>query len=257
MEISATLETIRTIYKELFTIRFVHAGYGFPRTPVISEDIIIEPDENTKQFFHNFNMGYHFSSDTLLCFLHTDLVAPPAREPQKPHLSFIGDVRLRFLIKNTTDFTRKSYAVSTGSKWVYLFSNKINNVLPANPPAIPVDLVFLSKQFENHSIAKDYQEGTIVRKGGQLYAALKTVLAADTIPETDTNSWKPIGPMEQLVNNADLENVNTVEADEKCFGVIDIYNTGTSSTSYDLFEAGPDQKLRSPIYTIPFKIKEL
>lgn len=253
MIISGTIETIRTIYKELFTIKFVHTGYDFPNPSVISENIIIEPDKDTKQFFDNFNISYRFSSDTFLCFLRTRLVTPPAREPQKVYLKFIGDVRLRFLIKSGTGFLKKTYVVTAGSKLVYQFSNKIKNTLPATPgtPAI----AFLSKKIELHSIAKDYQGGTIVSKGGQLYASLKSVLAADSIPETNTDFWKPIGPMEQLVNNADLEPVEIAEADEKCFGVIDIYNTGTISNMYDLFEAGPDQKLRSPVYTIPFKLK--
>ena len=257
MIISGTKDTISTIYKELFTIRFVHDGYGFLRSSTISENIVVEPDKITNDFLSSFKMGYRFSNDTFLCFLQTDLVAPPAKAPQKPHLKFQGDVRLRFLIKSGAEFFRRTYVVRAGSKSVYLFSNKNNNVLPANPPARPFDTVFLNKDIETHSTTKNYQPSTIVRKSGQLYVSLKSVLEVDSIPETNTDFWKAIGPMEQLVNNADLENVAAIGGDEKSFGIIDIYNTGTISNSYDLFESGPEQKLRSPVYTIPFKVKEI
>lgn len=254
MTISATIETVRTIYKELFTIKLVHTGYGFPRASVVSENISIEPDKDTTEFFSNFNMNYRFSSDTFLCFVHTDLVTPPARLPQKPHINFPDNVRLRFLIKGGTGFFKNTYVVTAGSKWVYQFSNKINNTIPATP-GIPL-VAFLSKEIELHSNAKDYQAGTIVKKGAKLYASLKSVLAAAGIPETNTEFWKPIGPVKQFVNNADIVQATTVEADEKCFGVIDIYNNGTTG-DYDLFETGPGQRLKSPVYTLLFKGKEI
>jgi hypothetical protein len=53
------------------------------------------------------------------------------------------------------------------------------------------------------------------------------------------------------VNGDDLKTVAAVNADENCFGVIDIYNSGEVNNSYDLF-SGVNENLNNPAYSIRF-----
>jgi hypothetical protein len=80
-------------------------------------------------------------------------------------------------------------------------------------------------------------------------------LAANGIPLTDLLYWtKPI-PFEQVVNNADLKDTATVTPDKNCFAVVDVYNSGTVNSSYNIL--GTSEKLfnPAPAFTIKFESK--
>ncbi len=119
-------DIIRTIYKELFTIKFLHSGYGFPRPTFIASSINIEPDEATQNLFVNYNMGYRFSNDMLICFIRTNLFSPPNAEPKIPYIKFPGEVKFRFLIDASSDFLNKTDVAAAGAKQAYQFTNQIN-----------------------------------------------------------------------------------------------------------------------------------
>lgn len=53
------------------------------------------------------------------------------------------------------------------------------------------------------------------------------------------------------VNSDDLKPVSLIDADEKCFGVIDIYSNGAINNAYELF-SDANETLIDPAYSIRF-----
>lgn len=192
-------------------------------------------------------MNYGFYDNTLVCFIQCKPFNPPTPEPKIPSVEIDGDIKIRFLIKNSSDFFSKTYIVPAGNKKVYQFSNKIDNTGGGT--------VFLTGPVENHVIAKDYDGGTVVQEGGSLYSSLKAVVAADNIAISDVAFWKKLQSTEQVVNNADLQDAAAVGADDSCFAVLDMYNTGTVNNSYNLFDASEKLFDPPPSFTIKFEGK--
>lgn len=244
---AGSVDTINLLYQELFSVRFLHTGYGTPVSNMLSKSIWMSPDANTQKLFAGFDMGYRMLGDTLVCFIRSLLFAPPATDPKVPFNRFTGDVRIRFLIFASQDFMNRTEVVATGKNQVYQFTNRIDNVISSD--------IFISRPIGLYNASNDYDAGTIVQQGGQLFVALQPILGSENIPITDVAFWREISPVEQLVNNADLEEPASIELEEACFAVIDIHNNGTTNNSYDLFVAGPDNQLRSPVYSIRFKSK--
>ncbi|CAL1517144.1 hypothetical protein [Chitinophaga sp. MM2321] len=120
------MEVISTIYKQLFTVKMLHPGYDPARQRFISSAIQLEPDQQTKELFTSYSMGYRFFSDTLICFVRSKLFAPPAAEPKVPYTRVSGDLLIRFLMQVSTDFLDRTVVVAAGAKRVYRFSNKVN-----------------------------------------------------------------------------------------------------------------------------------
>ena len=208
------IESINSIYRPLFTVKFLHAGYETPKENFFSEGISIIPDMETTSLFTDYKMDYRFFNNTLICFIQCALFNPPSTEPKVLSFKIDGNIKIRFLLKNSSDFLAKTYVTATGSKKVYQFSNRINNTGGGN--------IFLTAPVENHVTAKDYDTGTIVQDGGDLYTSLKSVKAADNIVITNNNFWRQVEPVEQVANNADLQDAATVNADKNCFAVIDM-----------------------------------
>jgi hypothetical protein len=192
-------------------------------------------------------MNYRFYTNTLTCFMQCAMFNPPTPEPKIPSIKIDGDIMLRFLLKSKDDFLGKTYVAAAGSKTVYQFTNKVNNASGGN--------VFLSAPVESHVNAKDYQAGTVVKDGVNLYASLTSVKAADNIAISNGSYWKQLQAVEQVVNNADLQDAATVNADDKCFGVIDMFNSGTSNSSYNLFDVSEKLFDPAPVFTIKFESK--
>lgn len=238
-------ETVRTIYQELFSVRFVHSGYENPQEDFINKGIRIVPDKDTTLFFSNYKMEYRFYTNTLVCFIECVLFNPPAPEPKVPLLTIPADMHIRFLVTSSSDFAANTFVVAAGSTNTYQFTNKINHISSG--------LVLLTAPVENYSISNDYEIGTLVQDGGHLYTAVKTVAAADTIPITNTAFWKQLSAVEQVVNNADLQSNATVKSDTVCFAVIDIYKSGTTNNDYQLFDINDQLFHPAPEFVVPFK----
>lgn len=238
-------ETVSTIYRELFVIRFVHPAYETPQKSFIDQHLFIETDTKTTEFFKNNRVRYQFFQNTLTCFVETTPFNPPTAEPKIPLVVMPADMSIRFLVKSSSDFLSKTYVAATGSKDTYRFSNQVNNTGGG--------LTLITNPVENHSAAKDYPAGTIVKSGTNLFAALKTVLASAGIPLSNTLFWKQITGVEQVVNNADLQSNTTVKADAICFAVIDIQRAGVTINSYKVLGAGDKLFNPAPVFTIKFK----
>jgi hypothetical protein len=119
-------DIIDLICKELFTVKFLHNAYEPLRKSSIAENIDIEPDQATKNLFNNHSLGYRLVNDTLICFIRTELLSPPGPDPKSPYIKFDGTVLIRFLVKASTDFFKKTNVVSTGARQVYQFGNQVN-----------------------------------------------------------------------------------------------------------------------------------
>ena len=118
-------DIIDLLCKELFTVKFLHNGYGPLRKNFIAEDIAIEPDEATSKLFVNHYLGYRFIGDTLICFARIEpLLSPPV--PASPYIKFTGAFRIRFLLKASSSFLGKTIVAAVGAKQVYQFSNQAN-----------------------------------------------------------------------------------------------------------------------------------
>ena len=181
------MDIVRTIYKELFTVKILHSGYGAPRPNLIAGSIALEADEETKTLFNNYYLGYRFFGDTLICFMRI-----AASLPAVPYLKFPGDVRIRFRMNASVDFLSKTVVDAAGAKQVYQFTNQVN-----------------------------------IGTGG--FISMHT----------------------QGVNSDDLKNVNVVNADKICFGVVDVNTSTVVNSSYAIF-SGVNQQLISPNYSIRF-----
>lgn len=239
------MDVISTIYKELFQIKLIHKAFTSVSGNQIFEQLNALPDEATQQLFDRLSIGYKCVNDTIICFIQSQLVAPPAKEPKKPFVNITGNVRFRFLLSASNGFFNKTYIAKTGSKVVYYFTNKINNVQSSKP--------YLSNIVATHDITKSYDAETIVSSAGEPYVTLQPVNSADAIALSNANFWKKILPLETVVNNADLANTTSVNPAKNCFAVIDVFNSGTTNASYNLF--GGAKEILSPIYVLPFKSK--
>lgn len=125
-------DIIRTTYKELFSVKFLHSGYGFSHKNAIADSIYPEPDEATRKLFVNHSIGYRFFTDTLICFIRTlktqlsPPLSPPANETNVPYIKFSGNAMIRFLINTSTVFLDKTEVAATGARQVYQFTNQTN-----------------------------------------------------------------------------------------------------------------------------------
>jgi len=119
-------DSVRITYKELFTVKFIHTGYGILRHNSISDSMGLEPDEESKKLFQNYNIAYKFFNDTLACFIRTKSLSLSPPGPQAPYVKFTGGERIRFLINVTTDFFSFTDVTTAGAKQVYLFNNRTN-----------------------------------------------------------------------------------------------------------------------------------
>jgi len=241
------IESVDYIYRPLFTVKFLHSAYRTPTEDFFSDAITISTDKDTATFFTNHKIGYRFYNDTLICFMQCILFNPPAPNPKIPSIKIGGKTSFRFLLQTQDDFFDSTYVAAAGKKKIYQFTNKINNAGGGN--------LFLTAPVENHVVAKNYDTGTIVQDGGNLYVCIKKVIAADNIAILNGNFWNQLQALDQVVNNADLQDAATVNADENCFAVIDMYNNGTTNASYDLFGVNEELFDPAPAFTIKFKSK--
>lgn len=240
-------ETVQTIYQELFTVKFEHPGFETPNENFMSRVINVVPDTVTRALFSQYKIQYRFYTNTLVCFIECVLVSPPNPEPKIPFLTVPTALQMRFLVQVAGDFAGRTYVVAAGSSKTYQVSNTINNTGGG--------FLFLTAPVETYSSGNDYDIDTIVQNGPNLFAALKTVLAADGIPITNAVFWKQLFGISQVMNNADLMSNSTVRADSICFAVIDIHKTGTTNNSYKIFDASDHLFKPAPGFTIRFKSK--
>lgn len=239
------MDSIKTIYTELFNVKLEHKAYSSAKGNSIFNEVRATPDDNTRALFTRYDMDYRCIDNRIVCFMRSEPLSPPAKEPKKTYVLLVEAFRVRFLLKVTRSFIEKTQVASAGVKTVYYFTNKINNVQSSNK--------FITKVMENFNAANSYDAGTIVNSAGASFAALQPIKSADLIAITNTAFWKKLLPVEQVVNNADLQDIAVVNPSESCFAVVDIFNTGTINTTYNLF--GSSLQLLSPLYSIPFKSK--
>ena len=114
-------DIVKTINKTLFTVRFLHAGYGLPKQEVISDYIRLHPDEDTRNIFVDHSIGYRFFNDLLIVFIRCSNLVPTT-----PFIELSEEVRLRFYLNVSTDFLNKTQVDHVGAVQVYQFSNKVN-----------------------------------------------------------------------------------------------------------------------------------
>src|SRR5215467_12836097 len=98
------LESTNTIYRELFTVKFLHSGYETSLDNFLSKGISVIPDEDTKNLFSNYQMDYRFFNNVLVCYMRCVLLSPPNSQPKVPYINVSGNIRIRFLIQNSGDF---------------------------------------------------------------------------------------------------------------------------------------------------------
>lgn len=239
------MDVISTIYRELFQIKLVHNAFTNANGLQIFDQVSAAPDNDTQKLFDGLSIGYKCVNDTIICFIQSQALTPPAKEPQEPFVNIDGNIRIRFLLSASNGFLNKTYVANTGSKVVYHFTNQINNVESAKK--------YISKVVAAHDILNSYDAGTIVTSAGEPYVTLQPVNSADAIAISNANFWKKVLPAEQVVNYADMADTATVKPAANCFAVIDVFNNGTTNAGYNLF--GAANEILSPVYVLPFKSK--
>ena len=239
------MDVISTKYKELFQIQLNHKAFTNANGNQLFEQVTALFDTETQQLFDRLSLGYKCVNDTIICFIQSRLISPPAKEPKTPFVNIAGDIKARFLLSASRGFFNKTYVASTGSKVVYYFTNRINHVESAK--------TYISKSIDTYDVGKSYDADVIVSNAGEPFATLQPVNSADAIPLSNANFYKKILPLEPMVNNADLADTALVKPATKCFAVIDVFNNGTTNVSYNLF--GGAKEILSPVYVLPFESK--
>ena len=139
----------------------------------------------------------------------------------------------------------------TGLKFyndVFICFMRCKLIFPAMPPRAPyvtvandLQLRFLLKAGEAFMSKTDIQ----AVGAGQVYHFSNRV-------NTGTGGYLSHDAAD--VNDHDLENVSTINPEENCIAVIDIFTGAAMNSSYELFN-GPLQQFVSPGYRIDFKSK--
>lgn len=147
------MDVISTIYKELFQIKLVHTAFNNASGTQLFQQVTAVPDYETQRLFDRLSVGYKCVNDTIICFIQSRLISPPAKEPKTPFVTIAGDVRFRFLLSASSGFFNKTYVASTGSKVVYYFTNRINHVESAK--------TYISKSIDTYDVGKSYDAGDV------------------------------------------------------------------------------------------------
>ena len=113
------VDTAFILTGKLFTIKFIHDGYGLAHLKQLSSDIRIVPDIKTKKVFENFCIDYSFYNDTLICFQRCS-------DPDVPFITFTEETRIRFMVNVSASFLERTDVEATGKDEVYHFQNKDN-----------------------------------------------------------------------------------------------------------------------------------
>ena len=121
-------DQVNSIYRGVFSIKFKHESYSAVNTNVISDAIRVIPDLQTQELFASRKMLYRFHSDLLTCFIQCNIIPVPGDEPKsKPLINFTAeDIRMRFLVKASTGFLKKTNIVAAGAREIYQLNNKNN-----------------------------------------------------------------------------------------------------------------------------------
>jgi hypothetical protein len=175
------VDQIRTIYKTLFRVKFVHQSYTGLHGDFISNSLAVKPDKETTQLFKNHKILYRFNNDTLVCSMSCDTLAPgvPGNDPKNiPHINFTeDDIRIRFLINVSTAFLKKTIINVGGSQKTFQFSNQLNAgtnmVITSNADAVnDSDLKELNMEPGERSMAViDIHTGNIADPAYQMFDA--------------------------------------------------------------------------------------
>src|SRR5687767_13749239 len=116
---SVIVDSIRTTFRSLFSIRLDHGGYERTLTSIVSSfifnDLIIEPDEPTRELFVDYGFGFICSNNTAICYVRST--------GSKPFLPLPDTTRIRFLVRARSAFLRKTVIEPAGSLQVYQFTN--------------------------------------------------------------------------------------------------------------------------------------
>lgn len=123
------VDTIRTAYKELFTVTLLHPAfetiYAY-KDPVTNTDktitgssifnaVAVEPDTATKKLFANYSIRFRGAGNMAACFIRAQL--------QQPFIPLPADTRIRLLLKQKNDFLYRTNILAAGSHQVYRFTN--------------------------------------------------------------------------------------------------------------------------------------
>src|SRR5688500_1423699 len=103
------MEITRLTYKELFTVKLRHNGYDAVTGSTLFNRLSIMPDTDTKVLFSRYGIDYRLFNDAISCFIRTEYMAAPAREPQKPFTPISEDFKLRFLVTAQTEFINNTF----------------------------------------------------------------------------------------------------------------------------------------------------
>lgn len=120
------VETIDYLVQELFTINFSHSGFDDLRESMISDNLVMRPDEETEIIFRNYNIGYSFTNNIFVCYIQSYLLAPPASQPRAAFIIPANDTRFRFLLKASSHFMNTTIINPVTNGHAYYFSNRVN-----------------------------------------------------------------------------------------------------------------------------------
>lgn len=113
------VDTIKTSFRNLFSIRLDHVGYETTLSAVLSSSILndfsVEPDPHTITLFKNYGLGFVSGNNTLICYIRNT--------GAKAFLPVPDNNSIRLLIHVNSGFIKRTAVQAAGSKQVYQFTN--------------------------------------------------------------------------------------------------------------------------------------
>ena len=62
-------------------------------------------------------MDYRWLNNSLVCFIRSEYIAPPAKEPKKPFITFTENFGIRFLVTAQAEFISNTFITAAGQKY--------------------------------------------------------------------------------------------------------------------------------------------
>jgi len=113
------VDTIKTSFRNLFSIQLDHVGYETTLTAVVTssilKDLFVEPDPQTKNLFKNYGLGFSSGNKSVICYVRNT--------GSKPFLPLPDSTVIRLLVHASSGFINRTEIKAAGSKQVYQFTN--------------------------------------------------------------------------------------------------------------------------------------
>lgn len=165
-------------YKILFSVELKHDYYNQQET---FNDIEMIPAVNTKKILRGNRILYKVSGDKFIALVEVD-------ETGKPIIPIDPKTTLRFLLKlkNPSFSNITALKMFNATNEIYYFTNNAGN------EDINNGTLYLSSVIQDYSVNKEYEVGSLVFNGTDMFEAIQFVPLLSNHPVTELNFWRKL-----------------------------------------------------------------